>query len=38
MSAFDTAKNANSIPSVTINISGLSDTKPTYPSADVIDV
>lgn len=38
MSAFDTAKGANAPPQVTINISGLSDAKPTYPSADVIDV
>tara|TARA_B110000259_G_C13912136_1_gene361313 strand:+ start:275 stop:658 length:384 start_codon:yes stop_codon:yes gene_type:complete len=30
MSAFDAAKNSNSTPQVTINISGLSDTKQVY--------
>jgi hypothetical protein len=38
MSAFDTAKSSGSTPVVTINISGLSDTKQTYIKEDVIDV
>ena len=41
MSAFDSAKNSNSTPQVTINISGLSDAKQTYNQAKdegVIDV
>ena len=39
MSAFDSAKNSNSTPQVTINISGLSDTKQVYNKDDgVIDV
>ena len=39
MSAFDTAKNANASPQVTINITGLSDAKQVYNQDDgVIDV
>ena len=39
MSAFETAKSAGSVPVVTINISGLSDTKQTYIKDEgVIDV
>ena len=40
MSAFDTAKNANTTPTVTINISGLSDAKQVYnqDDGDIIDV
>ena len=37
MSAFDAAKNANSTPTVTINITGLADTQQTY-IENVIDV
>lgn len=39
MSAFDSAKNSNSTPQVTINISGLSDTKQVYQADEgIIDV
>ena len=39
MSAFDAAKGANSTPSVTINITGLSDAKQTYNQDEgIIDV
>jgi hypothetical protein len=39
MSAFDAAKNSNATPQVTINISGLSDTKQVYVKDEgVIDV
>ena len=38
MSAFDTAKNANAVPQVTINITSLTQDKQTYPPADIVDI